>query len=55
MTYNHAFDFAFEISGSTHPDGKDLTAKQIREHLIQKLATISDEELMENIGEPFDT
>lgn len=52
--YNHAFDIAFEVE-SNHPTGDDLTPRQIRAAILQRLATLPDDELLETIGMPFDT
>lgn len=54
-TYNHAFDIAFSVSGSRHPKGEDVTPRMIREALVSRLAEMSDTELLEAVGAPFDS
>ena len=54
-TYNHAFTFAFEIGNSKDPEGNDLTPYTLRLQIISKLNAMSDEDLLENLGAPFDT
>lgn len=54
-TYNHAFGIAFAVPGSTHPEGLDVTPMKIREAILQRLASITDVELLEAVGAPFDT
>ena len=52
--YNHAFDIAFTLL-SAHPRGDDVTAEMIRAALVERLRALSDEELIEAVGRPFDT
>jgi len=55
-TYNHAYTIAFELSGSTDPDGDDVTAEQLREALIrriEKLDSTGDLEWLEAAGAPW--
>lgn len=54
-TFNHAYDFAFSISGSTTGDGMDVTAEQLRSALIHRLNHMDDDGLLEAIGAPFDS
>jgi len=54
-TYNHAFDIAFEVSGSKTPDGSDVTAEMMREALYKRLRNMGDIEIFEATGAPFDT
>lgn len=55
-TYNHAFSLAFEIGGSTDPDGGDITAEMIRKAITRRITEISDDELvLEAVGCPWDT
>lgn len=54
-TYNHAYDFAFSVSGSTCEEGLDLTAAQLRHKLRERIDSLTDEELMEALGAPFDS
>ena len=53
--YNHAFDIAFAVSPSTDVEGEDITGKQFRAAIQERLDGLSDEELVEAIGAPFDT
>lgn len=53
--YNCAFTFAFEIANCLDPKVHDPNPKIIRQAIIKKINTISDEELIENIGAPFDS
>ena len=55
MTFNHAYDFAFEVGGSTDQDGFDVTAQQLRAAILSRLGDMSDDELVEACGSPFDT
>lgn len=50
----HAYAVAFDLS-SQHAIGEDVTAAQLRQAIITKFASISDEELLECAGAPFDT
>ena len=52
--YNHAFCFAFSID-TTDPIGDRIPIGVLRAALIERLASISDPELVENLGAPFDT
>lgn len=54
-TYNHAFTLGFSIGGSTHSTGEDITGQDIRHKLIKRLEGMSNEEILENVGAPFDT
>lgn len=54
-TYNHAYDMAFSRSGSTCEEGSDLTPALARELIKQRLDDLSDAELMEAIGAPFNS
>jgi len=57
-TYNHAYTIAFELSGSTDPDGDDVTAEQLREALmrrIENLDSAGDLEWLEAAGAPYDS
>lgn len=54
MKYNHAFDFAFEVT-SENFDGSDVTPSMLRSALIFRALTIDDEEIIEACGAPFDT
>lgn len=51
--YNHAFDIAFEVK--TDNDGEHVTADELRNGLKNRLNNLSDDELIEACGLPFDT
>jgi len=51
--YNHAFDFAAEVL-SDDENGEDVTGAMLRQALITRAASLSDEELLEACG-IFDT
>ena len=53
IKYNHAFTFAFSLENSS-PDGM-AHADELRSALLNKLMHISDDEIVENVGLPFDT
>lgn len=56
MTYNHAFTLAFEIPGSTDPEGNDITPQQYREALLKRMNDLDkNNEWEEAIGAPYDT
>lgn len=52
-TFNHAYDFAFEVI-SIHRDAKGVTAAMLRAALLERANRLSDDELMEACG-LFDT
>lgn len=52
--YNHAFDIAFSLV-SDCPTGEGVTGSQLRESLNKRLLSLTDEELVEAVGMPFDT
>lgn len=54
-TYNHAYDIGFEIAHSTDPKGRDISPCQLRAAIRRRLADLSDDELLEAVGLPFDT
>jgi hypothetical protein len=54
MKYNHAFTLAFSLE-SNLDNADDVTASQARSAIQASLDRLSDIELMENIGYPFDT
>lgn len=54
-TYNHAYDIAFSVRGSTHPEGDDLKAPMLRAALLKRIHDLSDDELLEALGAPFDS
>jgi hypothetical protein len=54
MKYNHAFTLAFSLE-SNLDNADDVTVSQVRSAIQSTLDRLSDIELMENIGYPFDT
>ncbi len=57
-TYNHALSVAFSISGSTDPEGKDITRSQLIAALQERIAELmlaSDDEVFEAIMPPYDS
>lgn len=54
-TYNCAFTFAFEVANCPDPHKQDANPDIIRKTIIEKINNISDEELLTNIGHPFDS
>ena len=55
LAYNHAFTFGFSISGSVTSDGSDVTGSWMRARIIECLASLSDDEIINNCDSPFDT
>ena len=54
VKYNHAFTFAFSLENSS-PDGSETSADELRSALLNRLMNITDDEIIENVGLPFDT
>ncbi len=54
MSYNHAFDIAFEVL-SDDEGGEDVTGPMLRAAIEKRLNGIGDDELVEACGAPFDT
>ena len=52
--YNHAFDFAFSIE-TTDETGENITGAEFRQHIRDVLARPTDDDIVSNIGMPFDT
>ncbi|WP_020084859.1 hypothetical protein [Hyphomicrobium zavarzinii] len=52
--YDHAMTIGFSLR-SAHPLGEDLSAPQIRKALYRRLVSLTDNELVEAAGAPFDT
>lgn len=52
--YDHAFTFGFSLQ-HTDAAGEDVPAAQLRAAILRRLAALSDTELVENCGAPFDT
>lgn len=58
VTYNHAFTLAFEVSGSTDPEGEDVTVEDFRKAIMRRMANLDSAgefEWKEAIGAPYDT
>ena len=53
MRFNHAYDIAFEVRTDHFPE--DVTADELRAALRARLRSMSDEEIMEACGHPFDS
>jgi len=51
--FNHAYDFAFEVI-SQKEDGEDVTPAMLRQACIERIKSISDQEILEACG-LFDT
>ena len=54
IKYNHAFTFAFSLENNS-PDGVDTSADELRAAILNRLMNITDDEMIENVGLPFDT
>lgn len=52
--FNHAFTIAFTIEHES-PDGDGIRPQLIRNAILARLATTTDDELYEAIGAPIDT
>lgn len=52
--YDHAFTIAFSLV-TAQPDGRDATPAEIRAALLKRLAALSDDELLEAVGAPYDS
>lgn len=52
--YNHAFDFAFTLIHSDKT-GEQVTAQEFRTAILRRLAALTDDELVECCGAPFDS
>jgi hypothetical protein len=52
--YDHAFDIAFSLR-SNAANGSDVTAAHIRSAILERLASLTDNELLEATGAPFDS
>lgn len=54
--YNHAFEIAFEVKSDHSAKGDDdVPAAELRKGLQQRLNSMSDREIVEACGAPFDT
>jgi len=52
--FNHGFSFPFEIV-SRDKFGHDITSAQLREAIMARLDSLSDDELADACDEPLDT
>lgn len=52
--HDHAFDIAFSLRSNT-ADGSDVRASHIRAALLERLTSLSDDELLDATGAPFDS
>lgn len=52
--FDHALSIAFSLR-SEHPEGKDITPRLVRKAIHQRLMSLTDEEIPEATGAPFDT
>lgn len=52
--YNHAYDIGFEVC-SADKDAEDVTPQMLRAALIKRILSMSDTEIGEACGAPFDT
>lgn len=54
--FNHAFDIAFEVESDHSAKGDDVVpAAELRKGLQQRLDSMSDREIVEACGAPFDS
>jgi hypothetical protein len=51
--YSHAYDFAFEVK--TDKPHRQVTPAELRAALLERATRISDAELLEACGPPYDT
>lgn len=51
--FNHGFDIAFSLINSD--ESGNATPKELRTAILERLASLADDELLEAIGAPFDT
>jgi hypothetical protein len=49
MKFNSVIGLCCSINHN-HPDGEDVKASDIRETILERLASISDDELIEAVG-----
>lgn len=52
--YDHAFTIAFSLV-SSDPSGCDVTLAELRAAILTRLAALSDNELIEAVGAPYDS
>lgn len=51
--FNHAFSFSFSLENDS-PNG-EATAQELRHAIVRYLQELTDSEILENCGCPFDT
>lgn len=54
QSFTHMFDFTFEVANQPE-DGEKITGSDIREALLKRVNSLSDEELVSTLGGPRDT
>lgn len=55
-TYNHVYSIAFELPGSIHPSGDDVSQDDLAIAILRRLANlVENNELIEAVGYPDDT
>lgn len=52
--FDHAFTIAFSLVSSGQ-SGRDVTPAELRAAILTRLATLSDDELNEAVGAPYDS
>ena len=52
--FNHMYSIAFIVVNGSE-DGEATTAAEIRRGILERLATATDDELLEAVGYPDDT
>ncbi len=51
--FNHAFSFSFSLENDS-PEG-EVTAQELRHAILCRLHDLTDSEILENCGSPWDT
>jgi len=55
-SFNHAYTVAFEVRGSSCPDGEDVTADKLQAALTDRIKNLMDSgEMLQAVGAPYDT
>lgn len=54
MIYNHLYTIAFSVENSSE-DGEATTAQQLRHGILDRLAGLTDVELLEAVAGPEDS
>lgn len=52
--YNHMYSIAFSVINGSE-DGEHTTPSEVRQAILERLASTTDDELLEAIGYPDDT